>query len=382
MKILKTIIISLLIVLSHAYLEPSTGVTKQNHINLEGDAYLEGYIQALVNSYYYEFDIVVYVENTDVYLYNLPKNTLLKSSIINFIKDIPNVLSVTEIDKFPDKKLEKLEKREVKPQISGIWFPQETVLYAPMLANPRESIYSAEYHIGDNIMGQKSIAVSYGDNFPVFRWRNVFVWKGDLQFDVQAGVWSVFKMGVDYNGEISELMNTDYLIGLPLSYAVGQWAFRLRPYHVSSHLGDEFMDHNPTVKRLNPSMEAVDLFASYQINPNLRFYGGAGWVFHSDKTYPIEPPFYFEYGGEMRVLGRSFFYHKLYGTPFLALFMRNWQVNNWNLDATYMVGYEFSKLQGVGRKARLYFEYHNGYSEGQFFKEYTSYTGVGFSWGF
>lgn len=357
------------------------GVPRE-HLSDEEDAYLEGYIQALVNSHYYEFDVLVYVENGDVYLYNLPKNALIKNSIINFVKDLPEVTSVTEVDKFPEKKLEKIEKREVRPQIKGIWFPQQTVLYPPMVANPMETLYSAAYHIGDNVIGTKSIAVSLGDSFPIFRWRNVFPWQGDLQIDIQAGIWSVFKMGIHHNGEISELVNTDYLVGIPLSYAFDKWAFRLRVYHISSHLGDEYMDHNPGVKRLNPSMEAIDLFTSYQINMNLRVYGGFGWVFHSDKTYPIKPPLYIEWGGEVRVLGRKFFYHRLYGTPFLAVYLRNWQVNDWNLDGTYMIGYEISKLQGVGRKMRVFIDYHHGYSVGQFFKDRTSYTGFGLSWGF
>src|SRR5690606_21564882 len=126
--------------------------------------------------------------------------------------------------KFPDKKRAKLEQREVRPQLKGIWFPQETVLYPPMVANPRAAIYSAAYRIGDNLMGQKTIAVSLGDNFPIFRWRNVLPWEGDLQLDIEAGVWSVFRMGIHYNGEISELINTDYLIGFPLSYAFDKWA--------------------------------------------------------------------------------------------------------------------------------------------------------------
>jgi len=356
-------------------------ISKQ-YISSEEDAYLEGYIQALVNSHYYEFDILVYVENGDVYLYNLPINALTRTSIINFVKDLPDVTSVTSVDKFPEKKMERIEQREVRPQVKGIWFPQQTVLYPPMIANPRATIYSAAYHIGDNVIGTKSIAVSLGDNFPIFRWRQVMRWKGDLQIDIQAGIWSVFKMGVHHEGEVSELVNTDYFVGFPLSYAVNKWSFRLRPYHVSTHLGDEFLVHNPGVKRLNPSMEGIDFFVSYQVNSALRIYIGPGWVFHSDDTFPIKPPFYVEWGGEVRLLGYKSFYHNLYGTAFLAIYLRNWQVNGWNLDGTYMVGYEWSKLQGVGRKMRLFINYHRGYSEGQFFKMRTSWTGAGLSWGF
>lgn len=359
-----------------------TDAIPRGHVANEEDAYLEGYIQALVNANYYEFDVLVYVENGDVYLYNLPKNALIKNSIISFVKDVPDVTSVTEVEKFPEKRREVLEKREVQPQIGGIWFPQQTALYLPMLANPRETFYSAAYHIGDNVIGNKSIAISLGDDFPIFRWRNVFPCHGDLQIGIQAGIWSVFKMGIHFDGEISELVNTDYLVGFPLSYAFDKWAFRLRAYHVSSHLGDEYLVHNPGVKRVNPSMEAVDFFMSCQINSALRVYIGPGWVFHSDSTFSMKPPFYVEWGGEFRFWGRKFFYHRLYGTFYLAAYFRNWQVNHWYLDGTYMGGYEFSKLQGVGRKMRLFVNYHRGYSEGQFFKKHTSWTGFGMSWGF
>ncbi len=357
------------------------GIPKEHVENAE-DLYLEGYIQALVNAHYYEFDIFVAVDDHKVYLYNLPSNELISNSIISFVEDMPEVVSVEAVDKFPDKGLEELEKREVKPQIKGTWFPQNTVLFQPLVAAPWSPKYSAGYRLGDNQIGHKVAAVSLGDNFPIFRWRNVFYWKGALQIDVQAGVWSVFKLGRDScQGEISELVNTDYLVGIPLSYAFDKWSFRLRLYHISTHLGDEFLVNNPGFDRKNPSFEAIDFFTSYQLNRHIRLYFGPGVVFHSDHTFYINP-LYVEYGGEFRYWGRKFFYHQLYGTFFLAVHFRNWQAVNWDFDGTGMVGYEWSKLQGVGRKVRIYFEYHNGYSEGQFFKKHTSYVSYSLSWGF
>jgi hypothetical protein len=56
---------------------------------------------------------------------------------------------------------------------------------------------------------------------------------------------------------------------------------------------------------------------------------------------------------------------------------------DWNFDGTYRAGYEFSKLQGIGRKFRFYIEYHHGYSyEGQFSKERTHYMQYNLSYGF
>lgn len=353
-----------------------------NHVFTdETDTYLEGYIQALVNAYYYEFAVLVYVENGDVYLYNLPKNELIKKSIIRYVSDLPSVKSVTEVSKFPKDKQKKLEEREVKPNITGIWFPQTTLLYPPMIANPMATVNSVAYRWGDRVLGNNTIAVSVASYFPLYRWNNVFIPGGDLQFTIQAGVWSVFNMWVDYPNESAELMNTDYLIGFPISYAYGKWAFRLRPYHISTHLGDEYMAHNPGIRRVNPSNEAVDFFVSYQATESLRVYAGPGWVFHTDRTYPFDP-FYIEYGGEATFFGYKSYQHKIYGTFFVAAYWRNWQTCKWSLDGTYMVGYEWSKFQGLGKKLRLFVNYHHGYSPGQFFKERTAYGGIGAMWGF
>lgn len=348
------------------------------------DAYLEGYIQALVDVHYYEFNVEVKVNNRHVVLYNLPKNELITKSILAFVSHLPEVSSVEQSEKpMTDQQAEKEEHHMVRQQVSGIWFPQSTVLFQPLIGDLWEPIYSVGYRFDDQVLGRHVIAVSLGDSFPIFRWRNVFTWRGDLQIDIQAGFWADFKMGHNDNpnNEWSELVTTDYLVGIPLSYAVNKWSFRFRIYHISSHLGDEFMRNNPDVERLNPSMEAIDFYSSYQATEGIRVYFGPGWVFHSDKTYPIKP-FYVEYGAEFRFFGSSDYYHMIYGTPFAVVNFRNWQTHHWQFDGTYQLGYEWSKLQGVGRKVRIFAQYHHGYSVGQFFKETTDYFSIRFSYGF
>lgn len=358
---------------------------KDAHVTFgEGeDSYLEGYIQALVDVHYYELNVIVVVEDGVVMLYNLPKNDLISNSIITFICHLPEVKEVKCADGVPEKNQEAMDQYEVRKQIDGIWFPQSTVLFQPLIANLREPIYSAGYRWGDNVFGNHVIAVSFGDTFPIFRWRNVFTWYGDMQIDIQAGVWASFKMAHMENpdDEFAELINTDYLVGIPLTYAINAWSFRLRVYHISSHVGDEFMDNNPGFKRVNPSMEALEFMSSCQVLEGLRVYFGPGWVFNSDPTFPLDP-FYVEYGFEFRGLGSRNYYHRIYGTPFIAMDFQNWQQNGWRFRSTYQLGYEWSKLQGVGRKVRLFAQYYDGFSEGQFFNDKTSYFSIRFSYGF
>ena len=353
----------------------------EDRLQEESDSYLEGYIQAMIDATYYEMNVLVYVKERKVFLYNLPKNNLLKKSIISFVQEIPEVESVEPVDKLPDDIAAEIEETTVRPALKGVWFPQNTVLFQPIIGDPWEPMYSVAYRWGDDQLGAKVIEVSYGDEFPIFRWFDVFSAHGDLQIGITAGVWSAFKMNATTDGALSELVNTDYLVGLMLTYAYDKWSYRFRFYHISSHLGDEFLVNHPNFDRVNPSMECVDLFVSCQLTSAIRLYVGPGIVVHSDTSYHIDP-FYIEYGTEMRWWGRKYFYHRLYGTFFFVANFRNWQENDMEFDTSLLLGYEWSKLQGVGRKIRIFGEYHNGYSEGQFFKDHTSWIAIRLAWGF
>lgn len=350
------------------------------------DPYLEGYIQALVDVHFYEYQVVITVKDHTVILSNLPKNELLATSIISFVRDLPGVKSV-EVREISSEEIQSREKYVEQPRVNGIWFPQTTVLFQPLMADPREPYNYAAYRYGDKVIGKQVASVGIGDDFPLFRWRDVFRWRGDLQIGIQGGVWAVFNYWNIPNKkkhESCELVNTDYFLGIPLTYAYDRWSFRARLYHISSHLGDEFIVNHPSYlhKRKNPSYEALEFMSSYQLSGHLRVYFGPGIIMHSDPTFPMKT-FFAKYGTELRILGQKLYYHQLYGTPFLAIHLENWQVRDWNLDLFVKLGYEFSKLQGVGRKLRLYIDYHHGYSyEGQFFLEKTQYGEVGFSWGF
>ncbi|MBN2479725.1 MAG: DUF1207 domain-containing protein [Parachlamydiales bacterium] len=363
-----------------AVLNRSDNIPKES-IDGADDQYFEGYIQALVDMHYYEYRVVVIVKEGNVWLANMPKNALYANSIVSFIKDVPGVKRVVVINGVPPEETEIREKYVNRPKVNGIWFPQQTALFQPMLANPRQVIYSFGYRGGDKVAGKKAIEFSLGDDFPIFRWLDV--WGGDLQVGLEAGIWSVFNIDPKPNiaGGTAQF-NTDYTLSIPVVYAFNKWAWRFRVYHISSHLGDEFLVNHPGFDRKNPSFEAFDVFFSYQAIDAIRLYAGAGLILHSDHTFPMKH-YYFEYGGEARFLGTKIYYHRLYGTFFTAVYFRNWQLNDLNLDGTYLLGYEWSKLQGVGRKIRLFAEYHHGYSpDGQFMNKRTTYWGIRFAYGF
>jgi hypothetical protein len=346
------------------------------------DPYFEGYLQALIDMHYGEYSVVVLVKKKKVWLANLPKNAMIAKSIIGFVKDVPGVQEVYVIEGVPPKEAELREKYVRRPTTTGIWFPQMTELFQPCIADPRNVTYILGYRAGDQVIGPKVANIALGDDFAIYRWIDV-MYGGDLQIGIEAGIWSVFNLDPHPNiGGGTELVNTDFYVGIPLTYARDKWSFRFRVYHISGHLGDEYMVNHPKVKRVNPSNEYIDFYTAYQVNDALRVYVGPGAIVHSDPTYKWQP-MYIDYGAEVRFLGYKFYYQKVHGTLFLAMHWRNLQQLDWNFDGTYRFGYEVSKIQGIGRKLRLFVGFHHGYSlEGQFAKEKTHYWEFDMNYGF
>jgi hypothetical protein len=327
--------------------------------------------------------VIVIVKHHKVWLANLPRNQMIANSIISFVRDVPGVKEVSVIEGVPPEDAELREKYVRRPQISGVWFPQMTELFQPLVADPRGVTYYVGWRSGDRVCGCKAVNFALGDDFAIYRWINA-LWNGDVQIGIEAGIWTVFNMdpGSPNIAGGTELVNTDYYVGIPITYSRDKWSFRLRGYHISGHLGDEYMVNHPSVKRLNPSIEAIDFYTSYQATDAIRLYVGPGAYVHSDPTFKWKP-LYIQYGTEARFAGHKFYYHKLHGNCFFAMHVRNLEQLHYNFDVTIRSGYELSKLQGIGRKFRAWVGYHHGYSlEGQFAKERTRYFEFDLNYGF
>lgn len=256
-------------------------------------------------------------------------------------------------------------------KLYGIWFPDEPPLMKPFMADPRQINFSVGWRFHDQVIHKKVIDVSFGDYLPMYEWFNVWPYNGRVLFEIVGAVWAVFSPCQ----ELSPLVNADYYGGGQLTYAHSSWALRLRIFHISSHIGDEFLIMHPHFKRLNPSAEYVDVFISDYITDDIRLYAGIGWIAIQDDSFKCKP-FYAEGGMEVRlrdVFGIDWC-NMLYGTPFYAMHFRYNGEFKRHVDATYVLGYEWGQVYGSYRKIRVYVEYHDGYSlEGQFCKFPTNY---------
>ena len=135
----------------------------------------------------------------------------------------------------------------------GIPFPGGDV-FRPLFADPKQPQTFATVQAvkaRDSKTSATVGSVGFGENFGFYSRRDGC---NGWQVGLLTGVFSQF----DLNAPSSDLINTDYVVGIPLSWRSGLFSTRVRLYHQSTHLGDEFVLHNPGVGRVNYSYEEAE----------------------------------------------------------------------------------------------------------------------------
>ena len=117
---------------------------------------------------------------------------------------------------------------------------------------------------------------------------------------------------LDLEHEERDLISADFRFGIPLTYGRGDYQMKFGYYHLSSHLGDEYMVRHGTLVRRNYSRDVLIWGHSYFLTPDIRVYGEAGWAFTYDGgTEPWE----FQFGIDYSPAGPS----GQRGAPFFAI---------------------------------------------------------------
>lgn len=256
-------------------------------------------------------------------------------------------------------------------------FPRDD-LFRPVLADPKQPqfVISRQRVIpeqdGDFVAGW----VVYGETFGIRRYVGDRPCDG-VQVNIQGGVFAQFNL----SAPSYDLLNADYIVGLPVTFRRGDVSGRFRLYHQSSHLGDEFLLGSPGVTRVNLSFEDAELLLSYDWRA-LRAYGGAARLIHRE---PALQNLRWQYGGEFRLplskLPRqarmpSFDYF-VAGVDF-----KQFQQHGYAVDSSIKVGFELeSDLSD--RRFRLLFDFYNGFNPyGQFYDHHIRAIGVEVNFGF
>ncbi len=135
-----------------------------------------------------------------------------------------------------------------------------TVVFEPLLADPKEPQFFATYLWAHSPrLASRLGSVGLGQTIGLVR-------GPDWQIAVAAGVFSEFNM----RSSTTDLLNTDYVVGLPVTYRRGAFATRFQMFHQSSHLGDEYLVHNHA-ERVDLTFQAVELLVADESGGNYVF---------------------------------------------------------------------------------------------------------------
>lgn len=147
-----------------------------------------------------------------------------------------------------------------------------------------------------------------------------------------------------------DLNASDFRFGIPFTYGVDRWQVKFAYYHLSSHLGDEYVLRNNLTTRFNYARDALVLGLSYFALPSVRLYAEADWAFYQD----VSRPWAFQFGAEFSPQGPT----GPRGTPFVALNGHLRQELDYSGNVVAQAGWQWRST--AGHMFRIGAHYYNG----------------------
>lgn len=280
---------------------------------------------------------------------------------------MPGVLLAAEGEATPDSEITPLPGRD---------------LFHPLIADPREprlqvSVLQVTADLNGGQAGDLNNtrvgALGIGENFGILRWAGRH--SGEAwQVNVSAAVMAQF----DLDAPSDALMNEDYTVSLPLTWRNNDWSARVRWYHQSSHLGDEYLLRLQPA-RVDLSFESLEVLVSREWN-TWRVYGGGEYLLirGPEDMHPA----ILHAGVEYRANAPAWHIGTLLGVwPVAGLDAKSWGEHDWDVAWSLKAGVEFHRLsdgQHDRRHLQLMLEFFDGPSPyGQFYTHKMRYWGLG-----
>jgi hypothetical protein len=238
-----------------------------------------------------------------------------------------------------------------------------SIIYRSYLAGAKESRMSAHiihendhYALWDATLGGRVGILRYGN-------RDNYFPEG-FQWDVEGS--AQVRLDIQNNVDVQAV---DFRGGVPLTYGVGPHRYKLAYYHLSSHLGDEFLLNNVGYPRLNFARDVFLFGYSYYWTEKLRLYGEIGWAFYTDVSEPWEMQFGIDWAPNRPTGFR--------GEPFFAINAHLREEVNFGGNLTAQAGWAWVGDENA-RLLRVGLHYYNGASsEFSFYAEHEQQLGLG-----
>jgi len=241
----------------------------------------------------------------------------------------------------------------------GAWTRQilpDGLIYRSYMAGPRESRFQLN-HMQESGTGETFWDVTLGGRRGIWRYGDCNdIRPQGWQIDIEGA--AIVRLNLDNERDVDA---SDFRFGVPLTYGWGKWQYKMGYYHLSSHLGDEFIVRTPGATRVNYVRDAAIFGASYNPTPAWRLYGETAYALF---TAGGAEPWEFQVGAEYAQPGPT----GRAGTPFAAV--------NGHLREELDFGGDFTTQLGwlwrgeTGSTFRLGFHFLAGHSNHyQFFDE-------------
>ena len=216
-------------------------------------------------------------------------------------------------------------------------------LFRPLLADRKEPRFYGGFHwvelnspLADETDRRRFVSgiASTGETFGLWTRRTTDSCDG-IQLNIYGAVFSQFRF------DPVAMLNADYQIGFPLSLRRGPFSARVRLYHQSSHLGDQFLLENPAFERINLRYEGLDVLLSLD-STWWRIYAGAGVLLN------VEPAeldrLVAQAGAELRLDDWAWtpFSPSVRWIPVAAVDVTSYQTRRWGPTISAMAGTELT----------------------------------------
>lgn len=209
----------------------------------------------------------------------------------------------------------------------------------------------------DAVLGGRVGIFRYGSEGP----RNPQGW----QLDVEGAAFP--RLNIDEN---HDLESADFRFGVPFTSRRGPLAVKFAYYHISSHVGDEFLVRNPGFVRVNYVRDALVYGLTYSLNPDLKIYGEVSYAFYvAGGAEPWEFQFGAEYSPAVALCPL--------GAPFLAVNGHTREEVDFGGSVNVIGGWEWRSRRS-DRQIRVGAQYFNGKSsQYAFFSQHEELLGFG-----
>jgi hypothetical protein len=237
------------------------------------------------------------------------------------------------------------------------------ILYKSYLAGGREPRFGSQW------VNEKNAGwlwdVTLGGRVGILRYGTMnSSWPEGWQIDLEGAAFP--RLNLENERDLDAV---DFRAGVPFTIQRGPWQAKFGYYHLSSHLGDEFMVRNNTLDRINYVRETLVYGVGWFFNPNLRLYSEAGYAFYTDGG---SKPWEFQFGIDYSPIEPTC----QSPAPFFAINGRIREEVDYGGNMTVQTGLQWRGR--TGRLMRIGLHYFNGMSDmAQFLHEHEEQIGFG-----